>query len=131
MGLGRSIRVSGGGGGGSISSSPTSSNGSGATVIQLSGCLAIELYRTTPAISLPEAIRTARESRGMRQKDLAALIGVHPKTVAAWDHGRKIPHARHRQELVRILQLPVLPNEQLPEFGIRDAARRKYGISFW
>ena len=100
--------VAGGDGGGFGSSSPTSSNGSSATVIQLSGFLAVEFYPSTPAISFPEAIRTARESRGMRQKDLAALIGVHPKTVAAWGQGRKIPHTGHRLELARILNLPVL-----------------------
>ena len=61
----------------------------------------------TPFFSslLAEAIRTARESRGMRQKDLAAFIGVHSKSVATWEHGRKFPHARHMRALVLILGL--------------------------
>lgn len=75
-------------------------------MIQSVGCLGIEFYHTAPAMSLPEAIRTARVSRGMKQKDLAALIGVHPKTVAAWEHGKKVPQERHVQALVHSLWLP-------------------------
>jgi transcriptional regulator with XRE-family HTH domain len=72
-------------------------------MIHAAGCLAVEFYRTTPALALAEAIRTARESCGIKQKDLAALVHVHPKTVSLWEFGRKIPHPRNMNTLSDVL----------------------------
>lgn len=33
-------------------------------------------------------IRTVRKSHGMRQSDLAQLVGVSQGTISAWEHGR-------------------------------------------
>jgi DNA-binding XRE family transcriptional regulator len=97
--------IAGGDGGGPISGSPTNSNGATIGVVATPVYLAIAFYRSGPSISLAEAIKTAREALGWKQKDLATQVGVHPKTVANWERGTKVPHARQKRALAHILGL--------------------------
>ena len=50
------------------------------------------------------AIRTLRETAGLAQKDLAAMLGVTRQTVAAWETGRAWPNSELLPELTDILE---------------------------
>ena len=50
------------------------------------------------------AIRTLRETAGLVQKDLAAMLGVTRQTVAAWESGRAWPNSELLPELTDILE---------------------------
>lgn len=50
------------------------------------------------------AIRTLRETAGLAQKDLAAMLGVTRQTVAAWESGRAWPNSELLPELTDILE---------------------------
>lgn len=50
------------------------------------------------------AIRTLRETVGLAQKDLAAMLGVTRQTVAAWESGRAWPNSELLPELTDILE---------------------------
>ncbi len=97
-----------GDGGGPVSSSPTSSIGLDLADFRADGYLILEFCYdaangfTQP--SLADSIKIARKARGLLQKDLAALVGVNPKTAARWERGR-IPHGMHMEALVQILGL--------------------------
>jgi DNA-binding transcriptional regulator YiaG len=63
-----------------------------------------------------EYIRKARIQGGLRQKDLASLLGVHDATVKVWEGGRKHPRREHWQRLLEVLRLsPDIVNELLLE----------------
>jgi transcriptional regulator with XRE-family HTH domain len=48
-------------------------------------------------------IRAAREARGLSQKQLADLIGVHPSELSSWEHGQRTVPERRLWELIRTL----------------------------
>lgn len=43
----------------------------------------------------PKALRRARLNFGITQTQAANAIGVHPKTIAAWEQGDKVPRGQH------------------------------------
>ena len=40
-----------------------------------------------------------RTSRGLTQRDVGDLLGVHPSTVGHWESGRATPEAQHLNAL--------------------------------
>ena len=52
--------------------------------------------RTDPARGVGARIREARRSVGLKQRELAALIGVSPHAVWCWEAGRTRPTYEHR-----------------------------------
>ncbi len=72
-----------------------------------------------------QTIRQLRQARDWPQLDLALRLGVHPNTIAAWEHGRTIPSPSHQQRLANLFGVPVEaiafgPADQAPA---GDAAR--------
>lgn len=59
-------------------------------------------------------IAELRKARGLSQGDLALLLGVNVRTVAAWEAAEQTPRARHAKGLARRLGVTV---EQL---GLED-----------
>ncbi len=53
-------------------------------------------------IDLSAELREARERRLLSQVDLAALLGVAPRTVQNWEAGRE-PQMRHRRLIAAFL----------------------------
>ena len=43
--------------------------------------------------TIADRIRVAREDAGISQSDLAALIGVHARTIQRWEFGQQQPHS--------------------------------------
>ncbi|UJR86191.1 helix-turn-helix domain-containing protein [Sandaracinus amylolyticus] len=50
--------------------------------------------------SIHETLRDARVTIGLRQKELAALLGLAPRTVARWEAGETVPQGPMRTALV-------------------------------
>ena len=46
-----------------------------------------------------------RIERGLRQKDVASLVGVHESTVKVWERGKKYPRKEHWEKLIGVLNL--------------------------
>jgi transcriptional regulator with XRE-family HTH domain len=49
------------------------------------------------------AIATFRKRRGYDQRKLADMIGVHERTVSAWEVGRQFPAKKHLEALAKAL----------------------------
>lgn len=43
--------------------------------------------------TIGERLRSVRKRHGLRQEDLAARVGVHPKTVSRWENNTQPPEA--------------------------------------
>lgn len=52
-------------------------------------------------------IKKIRESRGMRQYELANRMGVKQASVSAWESGRAMPSAENLLKLADILECTV------------------------
>lgn len=50
-----------------------------------------------------EALKKARENRGLSQAKLAELVGVESKTVRLWEQGKSDPYPYHRRKLAEHL----------------------------
>jgi DNA-binding XRE family transcriptional regulator len=50
--------------------------------------------------NLGQKIRAYRQFMGLRQKDLARLLGVNPNTIGHWEKGKHKPERRLFKELV-------------------------------
>ncbi|MFD7161296.1 helix-turn-helix transcriptional regulator [Kribbella sp. NPDC059898] len=64
----------------------------------------------------PQRFREAMASAGLRIEDVAARIGVDPKTVERWCRGKTLPYPRHRTALAGLLRVPeesIWPAEEL------------------
>jgi transcriptional regulator with XRE-family HTH domain len=46
-----------------------------------------------------ERLREARESANLTQVELAARLGVSPRTVQNWETGDRVPQAKHRRAI--------------------------------
>lgn len=64
----------------------------------------------------------------MRQRTLAAILGVRPETVANWELGRTRPLPRHAAALVRFLGYDSEPADGSLAVRVR-ARRRVLGLS--
>ncbi|WP_328769175.1 helix-turn-helix domain-containing protein [Streptomyces sp. NBC_00286] len=60
----------------------------------------------SPASPLPSPTerRRLRQSRSLSQAEVAARVGVTPKTVQSWETGRTTPQGRRREAYARLLQ---------------------------
>jgi transcriptional regulator with XRE-family HTH domain len=59
----------------------------------------------TEAPSLNETLCRALLRAGLTEEDLAARLGVDPKTVRRWIEGRALPYRRHRWALAALLAI--------------------------
>ena len=86
--------------------------------------------RTTQVALSPIAV--ARNRLGMSQSELAALMGVSPRTLQDWEQGRRKPEgsarvllrvvARHPQAVLEAAT--AAPNQRLERTGGKPARRR-------
>jgi len=53
------------------------------------------------------AIRDAREELGLRQRELARVIGVSPWQMCRWERGSRAPSPRFAMRLADVLDLPL------------------------
>jgi SOS-response transcriptional repressor LexA len=71
-------------------------------------------------------IRTARRRAGMKQKELAAKLGVTPATVSHWETGVQFPPDPHRPAIAEALGIELGAEEvrmQVSETGVEYTGR--------
>ena len=56
-------------------------------------------------MEIKERLREARKTRGMKQSDLAARMGVRNSTISAWETGQNRPDMDDIQKLCGILDV--------------------------
>ena len=56
---------------------------------------------------MKNCIRALRKARGLRQEDLAALVGVSRQTIIAIENDKYNPTLELAMRLVRVLEQPV------------------------
>ncbi len=54
-----------------------------------------------------KTLRELRQTRGWRQVDVAALLGVHADMVSRWERGERVPRARTQHRLAILFGVPV------------------------
>ena len=59
----------------------------------------------TQPIPTPDQIRAARTSLNRSQTAMAKLIGVEYVTYNRWENGHATPQPRHREKLVKLVNL--------------------------
>ncbi len=57
-----------------------------------------------PEGTFGEKIRKFRLEKGLRQKDLAILLGVNEMTIVNWELDRRKPARRHMERLKKLLE---------------------------
>lgn len=78
--------------------------------------------------TLGEHIRRRRLDLGLRQRDLAAQLGVREETLAMWERGQATPQVPHYAAIVRFLGYDPSPAGE--ELSRRlNATRRRLGLS--
>lgn len=50
-------------------------------------------------------LKQLREQALLSQSELAEAIGVHPRSILDWEHGRKLPRPAHRRKLAEALKI--------------------------
>lgn len=60
--------------------------------------------RTLRGNHFGQYLREVRTKAGLRQKDMADVLGVTPNTIARWERAETIPHRHTEQGLVRRLR---------------------------
>jgi len=50
-----------------------------------------------PEAPIGERLRAYRRALGLKQRELADQIGVHQKSICAWERGRRLPPAKVRR----------------------------------
>jgi DNA-binding transcriptional regulator YiaG len=61
--------------------------------------------RVNPTAPLAEQIRVARERADLTQVELAAVLGVSPRTVQNWErNGDSVPRPKHRRAIANFLR---------------------------
>lgn len=71
----------------------------------------------------PERLRLARQRRGLFIQELAARVGVTPKSVSAWENGRATPTDENITAFAKVLEFP-------EEFFFGDAPPILEGATF-
>ena len=122
------FRVRGGDGGGCIYAAPSeairpavSRNGMAVTYL-------VESSGVKTCAEVGRRLQVKRIELGLRQADLAELLGVHPKTVGAWELGRKVPGVHHKNLLAEILGLSRQDQEDLNAVR-KGEASESFGLS--
>jgi DNA-binding transcriptional regulator YiaG len=86
-------------------------------------------YPENPA-TLGEHLLRRRKVLGLRQKEVAKLLGVDTFTVLNWERGKTAPKIRHLPQIVSFLGYDPAPPPAARTFGDElFAARRKLGVS--
>ena len=62
---------------------------------------------------MPNPIKEARISKGLRQKELAERLGVSSVAVCRWEQGKTFPNAKRLKTVAKVLDTTV--EELLPE----------------
>jgi len=58
-----------------------------------------------PPTTFPEQLKAARVAAGLTRRQLAAMIRVHPGTVAEWERGEANPLKMMRDRLCAVLAM--------------------------
>ena len=58
-------------------------------------------------LRIGNGLRAAREARGMKQEQLASLLGVTDGAVSHWETGRTVPGAPARRLISFVLNVPL------------------------
>lgn len=80
----------------------------------------------------PGALRAARKSLGLKQKDLGDMLHVQPSTVSAWECGRCTPSREYWDDIERILGVETSMFEKYDPEPIAEmlrATREALGLS--
>ena len=56
-------------------------------------------------MTIGEAIKKARKSRGLKQNQLAKAMGVHAYQISLWETGRGFPHILNCLSLADVLNV--------------------------
>lgn len=84
-----------------------------------------------PLLTLGDYIKARRLALGLRQRDVARLLGVCEKTLINWEKARKAPQIRAYPAIARFLRIPYeSPGDLVPEAlsrAIEDSARQGPG----
>tara|TARA_A100001391_G_C4952882_1_gene247720 strand:+ start:269 stop:598 length:330 start_codon:yes stop_codon:yes gene_type:complete len=67
-------------------------------------------------MGIPEALRAAREAKGLRQSALARTIGMDPGHLSRIESGQSNPNIATLMEIARTLDLEIMlvPRERVP-----------------
>ena len=60
----------------------------------------------TQELFSPERLRLARQRRGLLAQELAARLGVTPKTISRWENGERSPESEFIDPMSRVLEFP-------------------------
>lgn len=104
------------------SAAPLNGNGRGAVRAAV-----VELADGTP---WGERVRTLRKSRGLKQSEFGALLGVANTTVCNWEKGHSTP-PRHQQEAYLAVlgeQVATMPAPATPAVATPPPACRSTGV---
>jgi len=73
---------------------------------------------------LPEKIKAKRLELGLKQFELAKLVGVSAPTMNDWEHGRTVPRGKNLYKLAQVLKVSagsLLDNKISPYSDITDS----------
>lgn len=59
-----------------------------------------------PFLDMPKRMAIARESAGLQQKELAAILGKHPRTIINYENGHTEPRPKLLEDWARITNVP-------------------------
>lgn len=80
--------------------------------------------------TIGDHIRKVRLNRGLRQRDVAQIIGVDPFTILNWETGATKPKFRYMPVIIRFLGCNPCPVPPDSPVGVRLKARRlELGLS--
>lgn len=51
------------------------------------------------------SLKKIREDKGMKQSELANVLGVSQKTISAWETGRRTPSTKYMQQIEDIFKV--------------------------
>lgn len=69
-------------------------------------------YTTTSPPNRSSHLQALRQSRGLSQSKLAAIVGVSTRAVKYWEHGQRTPNAASLLALAHYFDVP--PESLLP-----------------
>lgn len=59
----------------------------------------------------PRVLRTLRQSLGLSQREIAAILGVLPQTFSLWEKGQRLPSEGRNNALVEFVAMVVTPEQ--------------------
>lgn len=70
-----------------------------------------------------EMLKSIRADRNLSRREIAELLGVTPRTMETWEHGRRLPGARKMKHIVSLLEPDAKRRAQTID-AIENAAER-------